>query len=121
MNAPKDLKQHFSTRLKQLMTENNETIYSIASVVNLSPPTISRYTKGLMSPKIPTIQILAQYFNVDPAWLMGATDERCYYFSSEEEEALHRRITHISSTLSYSQKENLLSFALFLLKKGDVK
>jgi len=124
MNTQSDLKKFFSSRLKQLMTENNETIYTIASVVKLSPPTISRYTKGLMSPKIPTIQILAQHFNVDPAWLMGASNDRCCYFSSEKEDELHHQIVYVSSILPLPEKEKLLSFAHFLLnsiKKGDVK
>ena len=66
----------FSLRLKQLMEENNETIYTLSSVVNLSPSTICRYTKGSMSPKIPTIEMLSQYFCVNPSWLMGISDQR---------------------------------------------
>lgn len=61
----------FSARLKELMEEHNETVYSLAEIVHLSPATISRYSNAEMAPKITTIEVLANYFNVSPAWLMG--------------------------------------------------
>lgn len=64
-------KEVFGKRLKQLLSEKNETTYTIAEVLHLSPATISRYSTGDMAPKITTIEILAKYFNVNPAWLMG--------------------------------------------------
>ncbi len=68
MEIQKDI---FPIRLKELMDENNQTIYSIGELLHLSAPTISRYMNGLMSPKLTAIQILADNFNVDPVWLMG--------------------------------------------------
>ena len=46
-------KQVFGQRLKYLMTNFNETTYSMSRKFNLSPPSISRYTRGEMAPKSP--------------------------------------------------------------------
>lgn len=64
-------KEIFPIRLKEVMEQNNQTVYTIAESLHLSAPTISRYMNGLMSPKLTAIQILANKFNIDPAWLMG--------------------------------------------------
>lgn len=64
-------KKIFAQRLKELMDEFNETVYSIAEVVHLTAPTISRYLNADMAAKITTIEVLARYFNVNPVWLMG--------------------------------------------------
>ena len=69
-------KEIFSQRLKSLIEENSETVYSIGSLVGLSAATISRYTTGEMAPKIPTIESIARYFKVNPSWLMGLNVER---------------------------------------------
>lgn len=61
----------FSERLKSLMDRNDETTYSIAEIVHLSAPTISRYLNAEMAPKITTVEVLAKHFGVNPAWLLG--------------------------------------------------
>jgi len=64
-------KKLFSERLKELMDSNNENTYTLAELLHLTPATISRYTTGDISPKITTIQVIANYFKINPAWLMG--------------------------------------------------
>ncbi len=64
-------KEKFAMRLKSLMGRTNDTIYTIAEVVHLSAPTISRYLNAEMAPKITTVEVLAQHFDVNPAWLLG--------------------------------------------------
>lgn len=68
-------KIEFQKRLRILMEENNETIYTLAEKLNLSPATISRYSSG-MSPKITTIEVLSRMYNINPAWLMGYDVEK---------------------------------------------
>lgn len=63
----------FGKRLKQLMKNYHETTYSLGEHFNLSPPSISRYTRGEMVPKMTTLHALADYFDVNPEWLMGHT------------------------------------------------
>lgn len=67
-------KKLFGERLKTLMKNFNETTYSLGKKFNLSPPTISRYTRGEMQPKMTTITALSNYFNVSPNWLAGIGD-----------------------------------------------
>lgn len=62
----------FATRLASLMAEHDETTYSLAAYLHMSPSAISRYTTGDSTPKLPTIQMLAEKFGVNPVWLMGA-------------------------------------------------
>lgn len=69
-------KEIFSKRLRELMQNNNETTYSMAEQLHLSAATISRYTDGQMAPKITTIESMARYFNINPAWLMGYDVEK---------------------------------------------
>ncbi len=64
-------KQILGKRLKQLMKSYGETTYSLSQQFKLSPPSISRYTRGDMAPKMTTIRAMAEYFDVNPEWLMG--------------------------------------------------
>ena len=61
----------FSARFAEVLDASNETVYSVAEQVSLSPGTISRYANGKMAPKIPTLYALAAIFRVSPMWLMG--------------------------------------------------
>ena len=71
MEKKRVCKKIFAQRLKRLIESNNETIYTVAELVHLTPATISRYTTADMAPKITTIQVLAEHFKVNPVWLMG--------------------------------------------------
>jgi repressor LexA len=71
-------KDVFAKRLLDLIKSNNDTIYTLAEHLHLSPATISRYTTGQLSPKIPTIQSIAEKYNVNPAWLMGTEGAEKY-------------------------------------------
>jgi len=66
----------FARRLAQLMAETGETTYSLAQRLDLHPGTVSRYANGLISPKMPTVRLLAQVFQVDPEWLLGGDGPR---------------------------------------------
>lgn len=62
----------FAERLLQLMAENNDTIYSLAEFLHLSPSAISRYTSASMTPKTLTIEAISTKYRVNPSWLMGS-------------------------------------------------
>ena len=62
----------FSERLFKLIKDNETDINILAKALGIkSKSTIYRYMNGEMSPKITTIKYLAEYFNVNPTWLMG--------------------------------------------------
>ncbi|AJA17561.1 TPA: helix-turn-helix domain-containing protein [Bacillus thuringiensis] len=64
-------KEIFPIRLKEIMLENNQTIYTLSQRINLSAATVSRYCSGKMAPKLTTIEVIAKQFGINPAWLMG--------------------------------------------------
>ena len=62
----------FSKRLSELIKDNNTDVSILTSDLGLrSKTTIYRYMKGEMSPKIPTVKVIADIYNVNPLWLMG--------------------------------------------------
>jgi repressor LexA len=65
----------FGERLKTMMDKYNKTPEDIAEITNLSKPTISRYLNGIMEAKTTTIKIIAQYFKINPNYLLGLTDD----------------------------------------------
>ena len=71
-------KDIFRKRLSDLMSDNNDTTYSLGEYLRLSNATISRYTTGDISPKIPTVQAIAEKYNINPAWLMGTEGAEKY-------------------------------------------
>lgn len=69
-------KDRFAKRLKKIMEIHGETNKSIGNIIHLDKSTISRYLNKKMSPKVTTVKILAQHFNVNPVWLMGFDVEK---------------------------------------------
>ena len=66
----------FAKRLTSLISDSSETTYSLARKLGLTPATISRYANGLMKPKVTTLKLMAQIFDVNDEWLMGYDVER---------------------------------------------
>ena len=62
----------FSKRLNDIILENNITPEKLSEKLGFkAKSTIYRYLKGEMCPKITTVKIISQLFNINPAWLMG--------------------------------------------------
>lgn len=60
-------------RLKQCRIKANQTLEQIGTLVGVHKTTVMRWEKGETERiGLPTIQILSAYYNVNPAWLMGA-------------------------------------------------
>jgi transcriptional regulator with XRE-family HTH domain len=68
--------QLFSERLKMLREEKNISVKELGEAVGTSGATISRYETGVHEPKSKMVRLLADYFDVNPAWLMGANVDR---------------------------------------------
>lgn len=66
----------FGKRLHALMKENGDTIYSLASYLQLKPSTVSRYNNGQYVPKAPTLDLLCRRYGVSPGWLLGDDAEK---------------------------------------------
>ncbi|KAE9633747.1 helix-turn-helix domain-containing protein [Defluviitalea raffinosedens] len=102
-------KKIFSERLKQLMEEQKETTYTLGELLHLSAATISRYTTGEMSPKITTIQVLANHYNINPVWLMGHDVPKYLEVEHKDTEleliAFGKRLKSIREESGYTKKE----------------
>lgn len=66
----------FPQRLNELLEDRGLTIYDLAAMIGLTPATVSRYLSGKMSPKLPTIEIIAMKLNCNPLWLTGQSNEK---------------------------------------------
>lgn len=68
-------KKLFGERLKEMIDKFNKTPKDIADITGLTEATISRYINGILEAKRTTIHIIAQYFNINPNYLLGLTDD----------------------------------------------
>lgn len=60
-----------SDRLKELMAERDVKQVDITSATGITKGALSSYISGRYEPKQDNIYLLAKYFNVSEAWLMG--------------------------------------------------
>lgn len=65
----------FPTRLNQLRTKKGMSLEELGKIVGTSKAALSRYESGERSPKIHIVGKLADFFEVDVAWLAGLSDE----------------------------------------------
>jgi repressor LexA len=72
----------FAERLSSIMKDNNDTIYSLAEYLHLSPSAISKYNNAEIVPKQITIEKIAEKYGINPVWLMGANVDK--YIENEE-------------------------------------
>lgn len=61
----------FRERFSELCDSNPKNDSGIAAELHVSRQTVHYWKLGERSPKTPTIIAIANYFNVDVAWLMG--------------------------------------------------
>ena len=64
----------FKDRLKSLRNENGISQTNLANKVGLSKSTIGAYETGDIAPSIAALDILADFFKVDVAYLLGKSD-----------------------------------------------
>lgn len=63
-------------RLKELRLENNKIQLDLAAALDLDVQEISRYERGLVSPGLKRLIMIADYYDVSIDCLVGRTDER---------------------------------------------
>lgn len=64
----------FSERLKQLRKEKNISQEELAKATKISRSAISNYEAGTREPNHETLEILADFYNVDIDFLLGRKD-----------------------------------------------
>ncbi len=102
-------KELFGNRLLESMRDNNDTTYSLAEYLHLSPSAISRYTTGDMAPKIPTVQAIAGKYGIRPSWLMGIEGESKYPQTEEKAKKIPI-VGTIAAGLPLLAQENIEGF-----------
>ena len=63
-------------RLKELRLENNEIQLDLAAALDLDVQEISRYERGVISPSLKQLIMIADYYDVSIDYLVGRTNER---------------------------------------------
>ena len=66
-----DTRLIFGRRLKEARNDSGITLKELANKVKLSESTVSRYEKGIIEAKHPTVILLAKTLGVNPVWLLG--------------------------------------------------
>lgn len=72
----------FNERLSVLLDEYNGNDSDIAKGLHVSKQTVSAWRSGSRSPKAPTVEAIARFFNVNIPWLMGMDVERGTFYTS---------------------------------------
>lgn len=70
-------------RIRDLREDNDLTQNQIATLLNISQSTYSRYEKGELEIPIQTLIKLANYYNTSIDYLVNLTDVRTPYKASE--------------------------------------
>lgn len=68
------LKNQFPQRLKELREEKGLSIKTLAKELGVSDIAIGRWEKGLRTPNIDALILVANYFNVSADYLLGLKD-----------------------------------------------
>lgn len=117
MNQKKEIKEKkFVKRLNELIEKSSESIPQIANNIGLNKSTVYRYSSGETTPKVPTVETLARYFNVNPAWLSGYdVEKRINNKKMPETVAAHLE----GDELTEEEMEELEKYIEYLLSKRD--
>lgn len=98
----------FANRIKELRTEKDATGEDIDKAVGISKGTISKYESGKeISPKLPTLMKLSEYFDASIDYIVGISDIR-------QRNVNVSSLAHIFNSLSKENKVKLISYANFL-------
>ena len=66
-------------RIAKSMKDREYNLVTLASAIGVHKSTISRYVNGQIdTPKIPVIESIGNELHVNPAWLMGKSEDKSY-------------------------------------------
>ena len=120
--------ENFSIRFCTLVDEYRGNANDIAKALHVSKQTISAWKAGTRSPKQPTIEAIARFFNVSVQWLMGLNVPRGEYYEHSTDhdrlEAMHQNpclglLFDRQSNMSDEDIEFMMQMADRILKERD--
>ena len=111
----------FARRLKDTREERGVSAKELAEVLGVNATTIYRYeTAGFQSIKSPVLQAIADYLNVNPDYLIGATDNKHTFKEAEELLSgitdIQKKILEKTNPLSQEEQQRYLDLLNVLLK-----
>lgn len=66
-------------RIREARTDRKYNVDELAHLIGVNKSTISRYERGeIDNPKLPVIQSIGNALHVNPAWLVGKSEEKTY-------------------------------------------
>jgi len=69
--------EEIGKRIKTVRAEKEMSLDDIANEIGVAKSTIQRYESGkIRSPKIPVLNAIANALEVNPAWLLGTSDQK---------------------------------------------
>ena len=90
----------FQNIFKQLRLSSGYTQIEMAQKLGISRSTIGMYETGAREPDFETLEVIADFFNVDIDYLLGRTDkttllpESAYYFNEDARELAEFMFKH---------------------------
>lgn len=66
---------NFANVLRLLRTEKNMSQQELADALKISKSAINMYERGERQPNFETLELIADYFNVDTDYLLGRTNK----------------------------------------------
>lgn len=93
-------------RIKERRTELGRTLQEVADEVKVNKSTIQRYESGnVVDLKLPVIESIAKYLNVDPLWIIGKIENKRR--SEEFERATHLIDVYFRGVMVWSDNQFL--------------
>lgn len=105
----------FAGVLKKLRTDKNMSQADLAKKLGVSKSRISMYELGEREPDFETLELIADYFNVDMGYLLGDKGVSTYVMTPEEK-AIAEAISDDAELLAIMQKLNNAQYRKKLLK-----
>lgn len=110
-----------SERLRQIMSIRGVKQVDVIQSTGITKGALSSYTTGRYIPKQDKIYILAKYFDVSEAWLMGydvPMDRRTAAPATDQVDFKKEELMRNYDLLNDEGKENLLNQSRILIKSG---
>ena len=79
-----ELTKNFIERFNDLLANYNGTYADLAKAIGLkSKSNITKYANGSLNVSISRLGLIAKFFNVSPAWLIGYDDNKDFKFKKK--------------------------------------
>lgn len=83
-------KSKFSQRLRELRKERQLTQEELADSLSLTKQAVSQWERGIREPGFDTLEMIADFFNVDTDYLIGREDHTTLLLNGIEHELIVR-------------------------------